>query len=179
MNFLVILQYNALMKINGNSGSLDGSKILASIVHAIVTPDLLSQFTMTGKTGNKDVTKEKFRIYVNIIDIIWRVASAADASYTKHKFTNDFTYKIIKYAYRFRYVQNKLSSHSVYHCTINKKNISIPSTITPPPPNVDSTKATGHDTSEVANVVVESLSCASNQLRRYRIDSVDNCESLL
>lgn len=111
------------MKINGNSGSLDGSKILASIVHAIVTPDLLSQFTMTGKTGNKDVTKEKFKIYVNIIDIIWRVASAADASYTKHKFTNDFTYKIIKYAYRFRYVQNKLSSHSVYHCTINKKKI--------------------------------------------------------
>lgn len=46
------------MKINGNSGSLDGSKILALIVHAIIAPDLLSQFTMTGKSGNKDVAKK-------------------------------------------------------------------------------------------------------------------------
>lgn len=79
---------------------MDGKKILASIVYAVIAPDLMSQFTMTGKSGNKSITKEKFKKYVNIINVLWRVANAADDSYTKARFEHDLTYKIMKYAYR-------------------------------------------------------------------------------
>lgn len=64
----------------------------------------MSQFTMTGKSGNKNATKEKFKKYVNVIHILWRVARAADESYTKAQFEHDLTYKVIKYAYKFRFV---------------------------------------------------------------------------
>lgn len=48
-------QFNALIKINGTSGQANGNKILPSDVYAIVTPTLMSEFTMTGKTGTKEV----------------------------------------------------------------------------------------------------------------------------
>lgn len=95
-------QFNALSKINGTSGDLDGKKIIASVVYSMVTPELLSKFTMTGKTSMKNVSKAKFKTYVNTINSMWRVINIADSMYTKAQFEHDLTYKVIKYAYKLR-----------------------------------------------------------------------------
>lgn len=83
---------------------MEGKKILPSIVHALATPELMSKYTMTGKTGVKNVRKEKLKDYVNVIGIIWRVANAGDKSYTKSECQHDLTYVVVKNAHKFRFV---------------------------------------------------------------------------
>lgn len=82
---------------------MDGKKILPSIMHALATPELMSKYTMTGKTSTKNVKKEKFKKYVNVIGIIWRVANADDKSYTKAQCRHDLTYVVIKNVHKFRF----------------------------------------------------------------------------
>lgn len=83
---------------------MEAKKILGSVVYAIIAPELMCQFTMTGKTAIKNVTKNRLKTYVNILNISWRVINAADASYTKGQFEKDITSRIVKYAYKFRFV---------------------------------------------------------------------------
>lgn len=77
-----------------------GKKIISSVVYAILAPDLMATFTMTGKSGTKQVSKNRFKDYVKLIELIWIICSAADSTYTKSKFESDLTYKVFKYAYK-------------------------------------------------------------------------------
>lgn len=88
------------MKLHGSSGELNASKIIKSVVNAIIAPELLQKHTMTGKSDKKDVKKLRFKIYVNVLKIVKRVLLAADTSYNEIKFRKDLTYKVMKYAYK-------------------------------------------------------------------------------
>lgn len=88
------------MKMHGNTGEMDGSKIIVSITNAIISPKLLATFTMTGKTVKKGVKKNRLKDFVNIIGLIQMVVGSADKTYTQTKFKNDLTYKVMKNAYK-------------------------------------------------------------------------------
>lgn len=90
------------MKMHGNTGEMDGSKIIVSITNAIISPKLLATFTMTGNNClvKKGVKKNRLKDFVNIIGLIQMVVGAADKMYTQTKFKNDLTYKVMKNAYK-------------------------------------------------------------------------------
>lgn len=98
MYIRILLQFNVLVKLHGVSGDVEGTKIIQSIVDAFISPELLSQYTWTGKTNKKNVKKLKFKSLVNVLRIVKRVLLAADNSYNETKFKKDMTEKIMKYA---------------------------------------------------------------------------------
>lgn len=87
------------MRIYGNSGNLEGSKILKKTVLSVMTTNLLSQFTWTGKTNRKDVKKFALKDYPQILNLIYEIILAADCSYSRLKYDEDMVQRILKYAY--------------------------------------------------------------------------------
>lgn len=94
------MQFDVLTKLYGTSGDLDASKIIKNIVLAVIEPQLLAMYTMTGKTDKVGVRKLKFKTFVNVLKCFKRVLLAADKTYNETKFKKDFTYKVIKPAYK-------------------------------------------------------------------------------
>lgn len=87
------------MKLFGNCGELDASKILRKLAFHIFTAELLSDFTWTGKTNKRGVRKFAIKDYKLLLSLIYETLHAADSSYTKGKFEEEFVAKVMKYAY--------------------------------------------------------------------------------
>lgn len=96
---LIFLQFNNFVRIHGNGGNLDGTKILKRTVSSVMTTNLLSQFAWTGKTNRKDVKKIALKDYQQVLLLIYETILAADSSYSRFKYDEDMVQKILKYAY--------------------------------------------------------------------------------
>lgn len=89
-----------MMKVNGDNGQLDASKIIKKFVVSIFDAKLLAQFTWSGKSGEKGVRKFVFKDYKSIVQIIRRTMMACDSSYTELQFEQDMVKKVMKVAYK-------------------------------------------------------------------------------
>lgn len=85
----------ALTKVNGDSGQMNASKLVKGFMNHIVTAQLLSTFTWSGR-GDKHAIRD----YKSILCVIFEAMLAADASYTILQFEKDFVVKIMKVAYK-------------------------------------------------------------------------------
>lgn len=92
-------QLNALIRLNGDSGTLAARKIIKSLVHHIIKPETLALFTWTGKTASKHSRKFAFKEYTQTLAVIYEKLLAADSNYTKLQFSNDCVNKIMKHAF--------------------------------------------------------------------------------
>lgn len=79
------------------AGHEKGSKIVKSVVLATISQELLSEFTWTGKSNKGE--KKAFNSKKAIIEMLYNVIRAYDATYTRSTCTHDLKYKIFKYAY--------------------------------------------------------------------------------
>lgn len=86
-----------MKNIGGSSGKGNGAKILQPIVHTIISPTFLCSISWTGRGKGKE-RKIPFSIYVNIVNMITKLVTAADKNYTQVKTIEDLKYKIIKHA---------------------------------------------------------------------------------
>lgn len=84
--------------INGNDGTANGSEIIISVAHAIIKPRTLAEYSWTGKSGIKGVSKMRFDGYNQIIGLIHSVCRLADQKYALARCKYDMTYKVFKYA---------------------------------------------------------------------------------
>lgn len=91
---------NALVKLNGDSGNLNGSKIIKKLVcEHVLSEDFLCSCTWTGKTNVKNVRKIELRKYKSLMKLIYETVLAADKTYTLLEFQTDMVKKVLKYAY--------------------------------------------------------------------------------
>lgn len=83
--------------INGSNGSKSGSKIILSVVDALMHLSVQAQFTWSGRTS-KNCTKRPFNAMNGIHGLIYNVCRLADNRYVKKDFEHDLKYKAIKHA---------------------------------------------------------------------------------
>lgn len=87
------------MKIGGDTGDNDRSKVLEPIVHALIAPILLSSISWSGRAGKGKSKKIALSKYAGIVRIICSLCQKADKSSDSEQCIKDIKYKIIKYAY--------------------------------------------------------------------------------
>lgn len=95
-----------MVKLFGDSGTMNGSKILKKIVTEVIATTLLKTMTWTGKTNVRDMRKLAFSKYTLLLKLIHETVLAADSSYTQKKFQSDMVNKVLKYAYNSNDGQN-------------------------------------------------------------------------
>lgn len=88
-----------MVSINGVRGDKDGSKIIRSVVHATISPTLLSKYTWTGRSSSKE-KKQILSSKEKIIDLIYNVVKMYDVNYSRSECNEDLKYKVCKYAYQ-------------------------------------------------------------------------------
>lgn len=90
---------SALIRINGDSGQLKGSKILKSLTSQIIDAKLLSEFTWTGKSA-PNARKHAIKTYTLLLKVIYETTLAADSAYTMRQFEIDMVTKVMKVAFK-------------------------------------------------------------------------------
>lgn len=85
-------------KIGGNSGDVDGSKIIESVYYSIFSPTFAANISWTGRAGAGKQKKLALDKYARIVKCIASICNAADRTYNMEKCKNDLKYKVIKYA---------------------------------------------------------------------------------
>lgn len=90
----------------GDSGTLNGSKIIKNVVNQVIAEEFLSSFTWTGKTNVRNVRKLEMRKYSSLLKLIHETVLAADSAYTYLTFQSDMVKKVCKYAYNGSQEQN-------------------------------------------------------------------------
>lgn len=94
------------MKLFGDSGTLDGSKIIKKIVLEVIAEKFLKSITWTGKTNIRDVRKIELRKYSLLLKLIHETILAADSDYTYNKFHTNMVNNVVKYAHNSSQEQN-------------------------------------------------------------------------
>lgn len=84
---------------NGVNGNKNGSKIVKSVVEAIISRSLLSTYTWTGRSKPNATKKNALSTKLNILDLIHDVIKAYDNGYSKRDCMDDIKYKVCKYAH--------------------------------------------------------------------------------
>lgn len=90
-----------MKKIGGATGRGNGEKVLRSVVSKLISTDLLSTISWTGKSSIGKESKVRFSGYAGIIQLIADVCMAADSKMDHDTIVHLLKYKIIKYAYKF------------------------------------------------------------------------------
>lgn len=88
-----------MIKINGDSGILCAKKLIKPLVSHVISPEVLSLFTWTGKTQQKGVRKLVLKEYTETNSLLYEVLLAADKTYTQREFFDNMVIKVIKGAY--------------------------------------------------------------------------------
>lgn len=88
-----------LISLNGVRGDKKGTKIIKSVVNAIISRPLMSTYTWTGRSKSSNEKKKMLSTKLNILDLIYDVVKAYDGSYTKRECIDDIKYKVCKYAH--------------------------------------------------------------------------------
>lgn len=84
--------------IGGSNGQENAEKLIHNVIDSIMTPELLSEYTWTGRAkGNK--RKNKFKTYTNIQKLTFNVFLLAQSTYCFSHFLKDLKEKVLKYAY--------------------------------------------------------------------------------
>lgn len=92
-------QLSALVKLFGDSGKMNGSKILKKFVFEVIDKGLMKTMTWTGKTNVRDVRKLALNKYTLLLKLIHETVLKADSTYTYKQFQSDIVNKVVKYAY--------------------------------------------------------------------------------
>lgn len=92
------LQVALLTVINGENAQKKGKDIIVSVAEAIIDPNILPEFTWSGKSNDKNKKKIKFAAYKEISGIIHTTCRRADSSYSVRECEKDLTYIVLKYA---------------------------------------------------------------------------------
>lgn len=87
-------QLSALVKLYGDSGKMNGSKIIKKIVFEVIATGFLKTMTWTGKTNVRDVRKLALNKYTLVLKLIHEVVLKADSAYTYKKFQSDMVNKV-------------------------------------------------------------------------------------
>lgn len=87
------------MKIGGDSGDSDGSKVLQPIIHTLIATNLLPSITWSGRTSKGKEKKIPLEKYSNILRLIYSLCHLSDSSYPYQTCEHDLKYKVIKYAH--------------------------------------------------------------------------------
>lgn len=95
----ILFQFKFLVNVNGAAGQKKGSKIVRSVVMAMISPNVLGKCTWTGKSNDKHFEKFAFSRLKNCIRMIYSVVRAYDKTYSQSTCDEDLKYKILKYAY--------------------------------------------------------------------------------
>lgn len=99
MIFLIYFEFqlNILTEIGGTKGNADGTKIIESIFHTIITPAFSPDISWTGRGRGKE---EKIALskYSNITNVIAEVMQKADRRFDQLKTLNCLKYKVLKRA---------------------------------------------------------------------------------
>lgn len=88
-----------LIGLNGVHGDKKGSKIIKSVVYAIISRPLMTTYTWTGRSKSSNERKKALSTKLNILDLIYDVVKAYDGKYTKRECNEDIKYKVCKYAH--------------------------------------------------------------------------------
>lgn len=88
-----------LISLNGARGSKKGSKIVKSVVEAVISRAVLSTYTWTGRTNSTVTKKNALSSKQNTLDLIFEVIKAYDTNYSKQECMDDIKYKVCKYAH--------------------------------------------------------------------------------
>lgn len=93
-----------LKGIGGESGKAMNEEVqkvyMRSICGGLLTEQLLSKMTWTGKTNKKDVKKIAFKEQKKITELIFGLAAAADSTIDRTLGKRLIIYEVLKYAYR-------------------------------------------------------------------------------
>lgn len=81
---------------NGCNGQAD--KYLIRVMHAIITPELLSTYTWSGRGKGKEV-KNVFKNLCNVQKLIFNSLNNIQKSYCMDTCIRDIKNKVLKYAY--------------------------------------------------------------------------------
>lgn len=87
-----------MVSINGVGEDREGSKIIRSVAHAIISPELLKKFTWTGRSAPK-VQKNSFSTKEKIIGLIYNTVNAYDTKYSRSNCDSDLKYRVCKHAH--------------------------------------------------------------------------------
>lgn len=87
-----------MITINGVRGDKNGSKIIKSVIHATISPTLLSNYTWTGRSSAREI-KLALSTKKRIIDLIYNVVKSYDVNYSRSDCEDDLKYKVFKYAH--------------------------------------------------------------------------------
>ncbi|XP_055694634.1 uncharacterized protein LOC129796589 isoform X2 [Lutzomyia longipalpis] len=85
-----------LSKINGYTGTSDGTKCAYKLVDYVLSRDLLTHYSWTG--ASRSGTKEAFNQFSHFVDLFYSVIRMADSTYAKVDAENFFSQRILKYS---------------------------------------------------------------------------------
>lgn len=108
MNFLT--QIKQLEELFGNTIAVNTKQALSTIVNRLFSPNLLGQYTWTGKTDSKSTENRKkyaFKTMKEIFGLILHIMKHIDDNYSVEKLNRDITYNILKYAYKHNITKKK------------------------------------------------------------------------
>lgn len=107
------------MKIGGDSGDSDGSKVLEPLVQALIAKSFLPSITWSGKTSKGKEMKIPLEKYTNILHLIYSLCRLSDESYLEDTCEHDMKYKIIKYAHtKYKQVKNSTVENDSHYFRI-------------------------------------------------------------
>lgn len=89
---------NTLVALGGESGKAMGQKVLKSIFHSLIAPELLSSISWTGRSAKGAGTKIALCKYKGILRAIFLLCRKADKQYDAMRCEEDIKHKIIKNA---------------------------------------------------------------------------------
>lgn len=104
--FVPLFQLHALIQINGNSGDLKGPKLVKKLTLEIIDKTLLSDYTWSGRAAPNEQGKYAMKDLPLLVRLIYETLRAADSSYAKRQFDDDFVTKVMKVAYKGKQKQN-------------------------------------------------------------------------
>lgn len=84
--------------IGSNRGDGKAEKFVQQVFQAIVSPELLSTYTWTGRGKGID-RKNSFKNYRNIQNLMFTVLNLIQKTYLMKDFLCDIKMKVLKYAY--------------------------------------------------------------------------------
>lgn len=143
ISWFIIFQFQLdfLVSINGVCGHKKGSEIVRSVVHAMISPTLLKEYTWTGRSSTQ-VKKRALCTKENIIGLIYNVVKSYDVNYSQADCDYDLTYRVCKRANaQKKWVIGLHMTQPPPHAHMNQ---SPP----PPLPNYSNTQATYVPTSD-------------------------------
>lgn len=94
----MVSQVAALSIIGGTCGIGRADKVIVKIFHQVMTPELLSTFTWSGR-GEGNERKHSFKTYQNIQKSVFMVLKLVQNSYSMEQCIRDTKLKVLKYAY--------------------------------------------------------------------------------